>query len=356
MGPVDQGAGRRAARCRRGISTRRVGIQKFINDRSLSDEEIDTIVKWVDAGAPRGDAEGHAAAEAVAERRSVLPRGRSGPARPRSCKSKPWTMPAQAPDVAFSKREVDLPIDRAALGARGRDEAVAQGPPNRPPLDDLPAPTRDARGDRGRAGGAGRTAWRRLVIASAAGDPLTADGSCSPSGRRARAARSIPNNVGKLVMPGTKVEFRDRTTTRWAKRSPTRWKSRWWFYPKDDDAEVQRRVIVGSGLRPSGPADSAEHRRRSTRARTVLQAPAILHNFQPHMHYRGKAQTLEAIYPDGRREVINQVEPLHQHLAHQLHLRSGLTRRSSRREPFFWSRRGTTTRPRTRTIPIRGSG
>jgi hypothetical protein len=25
------------------------------------------------------------------------------------------------------------------------------------------------------------------------------------------------------------------------------------------------------------------------------------------MHYRGKAQTLEAIYPDGRREVINQV-------------------------------------------------
>ena len=39
----------------------------------------------------------------------------------------------------------------------------------------------------------------------------------------------------------------------------------------------------------------------------MLQAPAILHNFQPHMHYRGKAQTLEAIYPDGRREVINQV-------------------------------------------------
>ena len=40
---------------------------------------------------------------------------------------------------------------------------------------------------------------------------------------------------------------------------------------------------------------------------TVLKAPTILHNFQPHMHYRGKAQTLEAIYPDGRREVINQV-------------------------------------------------
>src|SRR5213596_287625 len=28
-----------------------VGIQKFKNDRSLSDAQIDTIVKWVDAGA-----------------------------------------------------------------------------------------------------------------------------------------------------------------------------------------------------------------------------------------------------------------------------------------------------------------
>ena len=32
-----------------------VGIQKFKNDRSLSDEQIDTIVRWVDAGAPKGD-------------------------------------------------------------------------------------------------------------------------------------------------------------------------------------------------------------------------------------------------------------------------------------------------------------
>jgi len=32
-----------------------VGIQKFKNDRSLSDAEIDTIVKWVDQGTPMGD-------------------------------------------------------------------------------------------------------------------------------------------------------------------------------------------------------------------------------------------------------------------------------------------------------------
>src|SRR5215216_1921331 len=32
-----------------------VGIQEFKNDRSLTDQEIDTISRWVDAGAPQGD-------------------------------------------------------------------------------------------------------------------------------------------------------------------------------------------------------------------------------------------------------------------------------------------------------------
>ena len=34
---------------------RTVGIQHFENDRSLSDEQIDVIARWVDAGAPEGD-------------------------------------------------------------------------------------------------------------------------------------------------------------------------------------------------------------------------------------------------------------------------------------------------------------
>src|SRR5438477_12625923 len=33
-----------------------VGIQRFKNDPSLRDDEIETIVKWVDAGAPMGNA------------------------------------------------------------------------------------------------------------------------------------------------------------------------------------------------------------------------------------------------------------------------------------------------------------
>ena len=32
-----------------------VGVQSFKNDRSLTDKQIETIVKWVDAGAPQGN-------------------------------------------------------------------------------------------------------------------------------------------------------------------------------------------------------------------------------------------------------------------------------------------------------------
>ena len=34
---------------------RTVGTSEFSNDRSLSDAEIDTVVRWVDGGAPRGN-------------------------------------------------------------------------------------------------------------------------------------------------------------------------------------------------------------------------------------------------------------------------------------------------------------
>jgi hypothetical protein len=39
----------------------------------------------------------------------------------------------------------------------------------------------------------------------------------------------------------------------------------------------------------------------------VLQAPARMENFQPHMHMRGKAMSVEAVYPDGRKEVLSAV-------------------------------------------------
>ena len=39
----------------------------------------------------------------------------------------------------------------------------------------------------------------------------------------------------------------------------------------------------------------------------MLPRPAILENFQPHMHLRGKAMEVEAILPDGSTQVVSYV-------------------------------------------------
>ena len=84
-----------------------VGIQEFKNDRSLSDDQIDTIAQWVDAGAPKGDPKDMPPAESVA--------GRSSAGTSRSCSaarpdlivtSPPFTQKAGA-----TTGRVDKPVD-----------------------------------------------------------------------------------------------------------------------------------------------------------------------------------------------------------------------------------------------------
>jgi hypothetical protein len=77
----------------------------------------------------------------------------------------------------------------------------------------------------------------------------------------------------------------------------------WWFYPKEKMPKYSAEYTsVGGPADLQIPPNTVTQHQGSM----VLRSPTILHNFQPHMHYRGRVQTLEAIYPDGRREVINQ--------------------------------------------------
>jgi len=39
-----------------------------------------------------------------------------------------------------------------------------------------------------------------------------------------------------------------------------------------------------------------------------VRKPAKIISYQPHMHMRGKAQTMEAIYPDGHTEILSSVD------------------------------------------------
>ena len=82
-----------------------VGIQKFKNDRSLSDEQIDTIVRWASNGAPEGDPKDMPAPRTWPEDQGWNFAAAFGQKEPDLIvKSHPFTMPAVSQD-AWDKRE-----------------------------------------------------------------------------------------------------------------------------------------------------------------------------------------------------------------------------------------------------------
>jgi hypothetical protein len=84
-----------------------------------------------------------------------------------------------------------------------------------------------------------------------------------------------------------------------------------WFYPKGQEPkhrEVLALFNTFSGLAPGARAlDIAPNQVTTTESFVTLKQNARIENFQAHMHLRGKGMSMEAIYPDGRREMLSQV-------------------------------------------------
>ncbi len=277
-----------------------VGIQKFINDRSLSDAEIDTIVRWVDTGAPRGDMKDMPPLKQWPSGDRFFLEDTLGPP-DLVVQAKRFTMPGRAPDVHF-EGEVEIPLteprwvraSETKPSLRGRRIAHhASMYMIRPQTPESIAAERAVRA--GKPGADVVSNERRV------GSPTERE--FFTEWAQGKGGEIYPQNVGKLIMPGTKLHFRIHYHAVGEEITDTL-EIGWWFYPKE---KTPRYTAEYSSL--GSPADLqippnmvTEHQ-----GSMVLQAPMMLHNFQPHMHYRGKAQTLEAIYPDGRREVINQI-------------------------------------------------
>jgi hypothetical protein len=78
-----------------------------------------------------------------------------------------------------------------------------------------------------------------------------------------------------------------------------------WFH----DEPPEHRTIL-SMFDAQGPhsLDIPPNEIAVTQGTFVLSAPARIENFQPHMHMRGKAMSMEAIYPNGEREMLSFVD------------------------------------------------
>ena len=284
-----------------------VGYQRFINDTSLSDEQIDMVVRWVDAGAPLGDPNDlPPPVEWPAGDRFLLEYEIGAP--DLVVTGPEWTMPAEGQDKWMDQRvDVDLPETR---WVRAIETKPSMGPGRRIThhassfvfqRESSAVAEAEAALRRGEVG--------IEAVIEAMQQPI--DEAADAEEQRefftewavGKQGEIYPDGVGKIVRAGADFGF-DVHTHAVGEQLTAKMELGIWFHPKESlpkyNAQFMALGAGSGGVLEIEPNTVSEHR-----GTYVLPAPTILHNFQPHMHYRGKGQMLEAVYPNGRREVVN---------------------------------------------------
>lgn len=274
-----------------------VGVQKFKNDMSLSAGQISTIVRWVDSGAPLGDPKDMPAPKQWPAANEWKAAGELGPP-DLIIKTDPYTMAAHHQDVWWR------PVSNIPITEPRWVRAVEMRP--------------------GTA--AGRRITHHAVAYLVQDDPESAGPGASADlgGRGMLMEWAIGKgydlyrpDTGKLLLPGAQISW-DVHIHAVGEEIRDDVELGIWLYPKGQEPKYRTYLTPFEALR--GFASSAGSRVRSgwnidippnstiaSDNYTVLKHAAILENFQPHMHLRGKAMAVEAILPDGTAQTVSYV-------------------------------------------------
>jgi hypothetical protein len=258
-----------------------VGIQKFKNDRSLSDDQIATIVKWVDTGAPKGDPKDMPPARQWPDGQGWNYAAQFGQKEPDMIiRSEEFTMPAHAQD-AWDKRQTPTGITEpkwvraleirpvTVKGRRITHHAIAylqQSEPGAATSFGLPAPLME---------------WA--------------------VGKQGEMMRP---DTGKLLLPGSRITW-DIHYSQAGEEITSSVELGLYFYPKGQEPKYRTSLqLVPAAL---GEMDVKPNQITVTQGNTVLRQAARIESFQAHMHLRGKAMMMEAILPTGQTQVLSYV-------------------------------------------------
>jgi hypothetical protein len=270
-----------------------VGIQSFQNDRSLSDEQIATIVRWADSGAPQGDP-------------------RDMPALKQWPNENEWQLAKQ-----YGQPDLIIKSDPYKMPAVGQDQWWR-------PLTEIPIT--EARWVRAVEMRPASTAGRRITHHAIAyllqqeppsqknpggsDDPFTAiaGGGILMEWAVGKQYDTYRPNTGKLLLPGAKVWW-DIHYHAVGDAIQDHVELAVYLYPKDETPKYRTYLTMfnAAASGTGSPLDIAPNTVAETENFHVLKQAARFENFQPHMHLRGKAMLLEAILPDGTKETINYV-------------------------------------------------
>jgi hypothetical protein len=243
---------------------RTVGIQGFVNDISLTDQQIDTITRWADGGAPQGDPKDMPVPkpwpndlawrmEDVFNRPPDL-----------TVKSTPWTQPAEGQDQWWQ------PIVDSGLTEDRWIRAVEVRPSLR---------------------------GRRIVHH---GNSALAEFAVG------KAGEIYPEGTGKLMKANQKVSF-DIHYHSVGEAITDQLEVGVWFYPKGYVPKYQVKSSAMGVFQSMDTFDLPPGKVTIHHAYVPLTEPTTILSYQPHMHVRGKAMSMEAIYPDGHVEMLSHV-------------------------------------------------
>ncbi len=264
-----------------------VGIQDFENDVSLSDVEIDTIAGWVDAGAPRGNPEDLPTAVDWPDDELWRMAERYGREPDLIIRSTPWTQSAQGQDQWWTPIiETGLTEDRWVTGMEVR-------------------PTME-----------GRPVTHHAVIylqqEEAPGDfqevvDVPGQGSYLTEFAVGKIGDVFRENTGKLMKAGSQIAF-DNHYHSVGQEITAQTELGIWFHEK---GYVPKYRVYSNALgvqQSMATLDIPPGKVTTHHAYIPLRTQARIENYQPHMHIRGKAMSMEAILPDGQVQMLNHVD------------------------------------------------
>ena len=286
---------------------RTVGIQDFKNDPSLSDQEIETIVAWVDSGMPAGDpSQLPEPVEWKGDHEYWALEDEQGWGPPDLIiTSPPFTVPANSGDQWWEPDAALADVVNTQL-TEGRWIRAVE--------------TRPADSESGYVFHHANTTLRRE----------TADGRRSGGGLSSAAVGKrtdiYPEDAGKLILPGDDIHFSMHLFPIGREVVDAQIQIGVWLYPEGEDPKytTNDEILFNSGeSRDLGLPRYTDllippHGYQMLRGNFVLEQNARVHSIRGHMHLRGGYQMMEAIYPDGRREVINKID--WNHLWHTTHI------------------------------------
>lgn len=244
-------------------------VGTFSNDLSLTQAERQTLVHWIEAGAPRGDGEDPLAASLTETSGWIL--GTPD----HVIQLQPQDVPATGV-LDYRYEEVELPMERDVWV-----KAVEVQPDNRAVLHHL------------------------LVSVT------YPDGTEAPLERRNRwldgifvayapgaEAEVFPEGTGRFLPAGSKLLFQLHYTTT---GRPEVDASKLGLHFADEPPAREFMVVGPFNPRIEIPPQEAAYR---ASAEQVFEREATLYGLFPHMHFRGKSMRFTAAYPDGTAETL----------------------------------------------------